>query len=78
MVKIAHHGSEDPGLPDLLRTTRPAVAVISVGRDNDYDHPRDETLAALSERPGLRVFRTDLDGAVAIESDGVGFAVEAG
>ena len=78
VLKIAHHGSEDPGLPDLLRTTRPAVAVISVGRGNDYDHPRDETLAALSAQPGLRVLRTDQDGSVVIESDGATFAVEAG
>jgi competence protein ComEC len=70
VVKVAHHGSADPGLPDLLRVLRPAIAVISVGAHNDYDHPRPETLAALAARRGLRTFRTDENGRVVIESDG--------
>jgi competence protein ComEC len=70
VLKVAHHGSEDPGLPDLLRVLRPAIAVISVGAHNDYDHPRPETVAALASQPGLRTFRTDQNGRVVVESDG--------
>ncbi len=70
VLKVAHHGSEDTGLPDLLRVLRPEIAVISVGAHNDYDHPRPETLAALSARPGMRTFRTDENGRVVVESDG--------
>jgi len=70
VVKVAHHGSEDPGLPDLLRVLRPRVAVISVGAHNDYDHPRPETLAALAAQPGLRTLRTDVNGRIVVESDG--------
>jgi competence protein ComEC len=70
ILKVAHHGSEDGGLPDLLRGLRPRVAVISVGEGNDYGHPRAETLAALGAAPGLETFRTDLDGRVVVESDG--------
>jgi competence protein ComEC len=70
VLKVAHHGSEDPGLPDLLRVVRPRVAVISVGRGNDYGHPRAETLGALAAVPGLTTFRTDQDGRVVVESDG--------
>lgn len=75
VLKVAHHGSEDPGLPDLLRTTRPSVAAISVGRGNDYDHPHGETLAALEAHPGLRILRTDVDGEITIESDGTSYTV---
>jgi len=70
VLKVAHHGSEDPGLPDLLRVLRPRVAVISVGAHNDYDHPRPETLAALAAQPGLRTLRTDVNGRIVVESDG--------
>ena len=70
VLKVAHHGSEDPGLADLLRVLRPQLAVISVGAHNDYDHPRPETLAALAARPGLRTFRTDENGRIVVESDG--------
>jgi competence protein ComEC len=70
VLKVAHHGSEDPGLPDELRVLRPEIAVISAGRNNDYGHPRPETLAALADVPGLAVYRTDEHGRVVVESDG--------
>ena len=70
VLKVAHHGSEDPGLERQLRVLRPRVAVISVGAGNDYDHPRAETLAALRGVAGLRLYRTDTNGRVVIETDG--------
>jgi competence protein ComEC len=70
VLKVAHHGSEDPGLDEELRVLRPRIAVISVGRSNDYGHPRAETLAALATVPGLAVYRTDENGPVVVESDG--------
>ncbi len=70
LMKVAHHGSADPGLDDELRVLRPRIAVISCGRNNDYGHPRPETLAALAASPGLALYRTDLDGRIVVESDG--------
>jgi competence protein ComEC len=75
VMKVAHHGSEDPGLAEELETLRPRVAVISCGRNNDYGHPRPETLAALDAAPGLAVYRTDEDGRVVVESDGHALSV---
>ena len=54
ILKVAHHGSADPGLDDELRELRPAVAVISCGRNNEYGHPTPSTLAALRDSPGLQ------------------------
>ena len=45
ILKVAHHGSADPALPQLLELTRPRVAVVSVGSRNDYGHPTPETMA---------------------------------
>jgi competence protein ComEC len=70
VLKVAHHGSADPGLEDELRELRPRIAVISCGSGNDYGHPRAETLAALATSAGLAVYRTDEDGRVVVESDG--------
>lgn len=75
VLKVAHHGSADRELPDLLERLRPLVAVISVGAGNDYGHPTDSTLSALTARPGLRTYRTDRDGSVVVESDGNGLVV---
>jgi competence protein ComEC len=70
ILKVAHHGSADEGLPELLQRLQPRVAVISVGLGNDYGHPTRSTLSALERAPGLRFYRTDLDGRVVVESDG--------
>jgi competence protein ComEC len=77
VLKVAHHGSEDSGLPDLLRTLRPRLAVISVGKGNDYGHPRPETIAALRAEPGLETLRTDESGRIVVESDGRTLTVRA-
>ncbi len=68
VLVVSHHGSEDPGLPILLRRLRPALAVISVGRQNDYGHPRPQTLAAL-RRARVPTLRTDRGGAVDVRID---------
>jgi competence protein ComEC len=74
LLKVAHHGSEDPGLAALLERTRPRVAVISVGSGNSYGHPAPATLATL-ERAGVRVVRTDEEGEVVIDVEGRGWQV---
>ena len=48
VLKVAHHGSEDAGLGELLERTRPRLAVISVGEDNPYGHPTAATLGELA------------------------------
>ena len=70
VLKVAHHGSADAGLEQLLQAVRPRIALISVGKGNDYGHPTPSTLATLAARTGLEVHRTDLDGAITVESDG--------
>ena len=77
VLKVAHHGSADPGLADELRTLRPRIAVIEVGKHNDYGHPRAETLATLLAFPGLTLYRTDENGRVTLESDGRTISVHA-
>ena len=78
VLKVAHHGSEDPGLDEELRVLRPRIAVISCGRGNEYGHPRPETLAALADVRDLAVYRTDEDGRIVVESDGRSLRVRTG
>jgi competence protein ComEC len=75
ILKVAHHGSADPGLESELRELRPTIAVISCGRGNDYGHPQPSTVQALQASPGLSLFRTDRNGRVVVESDGIRLAV---
>jgi competence protein ComEC len=75
LLKVAHHGSSDDGLNELLKLVRPRIALISVGEGNDYGHPAPSTMTALSSSPGLTLYRTDEDGRITVESDGTTFSV---
>jgi beta-lactamase superfamily II metal-dependent hydrolase len=69
VLKVAHHGSRHSSTPAFLRAVAPKVAVIAVGSGNRYRHPSPETLARLSAA-NIRLYRTDLDGTVTLETDG--------
>jgi len=64
VIKVPHHGSKTSAYEPFLEAASPQIAVISVGRDNPFGHPHEETLDALN---GIKIFRTDLDGAIKIE-----------
>ncbi|MBO9533732.1 MAG: ComEC/Rec2 family competence protein [Solirubrobacteraceae bacterium] len=74
VLVVSHHGSEDPELPRVLRTLRPAVAVISVGAHNGYRHPRPETLAALRS-VHVPTLRTDHGGSVDLRRATAGLTI---
>jgi competence protein ComEC len=69
VFKSPHHGSRSSSSPAFLAAVRPDLVVISVGRGNLYSFPQPEPLR-LYESLGARVFRTDLDGAVRVSTDG--------
>jgi competence protein ComEC len=80
VLKVAHHGACTSSTEGFLEAVAPEVAVISVGADNDFDHPCDEVLErlerVLDERE--RLFRTDQDGTVEVVSDGARVWMESG
>jgi competence protein ComEC len=67
-MKVAHHGSVDSGLPQLLKRLKPKIAAIETGRGNPYGHPTKPTLRALRRVP--RVYRTDRDGTIELTVSG--------
>lgn len=75
MLKVPHHGSTDGVDPGTLSEWSPRLAVISVGRDNDFGHPAESTLAQL-ERAGAAVLRTDHSGDIRVRVTRGGFRVE--
>jgi competence protein ComEC len=64
ILKVPHHGSAFSDA-SFLGAVHARVALISVGRHNDYGHPSPLLLAELA-RLGLPVGRTDLDGDIAV------------
>ena len=77
VLKVGHHGSANSTTYPFLREVMPEYAVISVGTDNLYGHPTDDTLSRLRDAD-VKVYRTDTQGDVICTSDGkiVSFTVE--
>jgi competence protein ComEC len=75
VLKVAHHGSAYQE-PLFLDAVDPSIALVSVGRDNDYGHPNAALLAGLT-RGGTRVLRTDEGGDLAAVATDRGLAVVA-
>jgi competence protein ComEC len=69
VLKVGHHGSKNSTMPGFLAAVHPLVAVISDGEDNPYGHPNPELLERLTTA-GVRILRTDRDGAVHVLTDG--------
>ncbi|WP_394214314.1 ComEC/Rec2 family competence protein [Brachybacterium vulturis] len=64
IVKVAHHGSRFQHAP-LYRQLGPALALVPVGRENDFGHPTEEALGLLHTL-GAQVLRTDVHGTVVL------------
>ena len=69
VLRVGHHGSSTSTSFDFLCAVDPEYAVISVGADNAYGHPADDTMAYL-DYYGVWVYRTDMDGTICCRSDG--------
>lgn len=69
VLKVAHHGSNYSSTDEFLDVVSPKYAVISVGKNNNYNHPSNSTLKKLNDR-NIKLYRTDLDGTIKFTSDG--------
>lgn len=62
-LKVGHHGSKSSTSVPFLTILRPLQAWVSVGKDNRYGHPADETMDRLTLM-GISVRRTDMEGMI--------------
>ncbi len=69
LLKVGHHGSATSTTPEILQSVQPSYAVISLGFRTSFGFPKADVLARL-QAAGVRVYRTDLDGAVTFYLDG--------
>ena len=69
MLKVGHHGSDTSSSAEFLQAVGAQWAVICVGADNGFGHPKPAVLERL-QQAGMRVRRTDEDGAIVFHTDG--------
>jgi len=74
VLKVAHHGSRTSTSRELLEAWRPQIALISCGRGNPFGHPVPDVIARL-DAIGARIYRTDRDGEVTVDTDGTNVRV---
>ncbi len=67
-LKVSHHGSDSGSSEEWLKRLSPAIAVISVGKINNYGHPKQTTLNNLNAI-GSKIFRTDEKGDIILSWD---------
>jgi len=70
VLKVAHHGSATSSCEEFLGAVSPQIAVISVGRDNDFGHPSPDVVARLEEVAGGGVLSTADRGTIELITDG--------
>jgi len=70
VLKFGHHGSKTSTSPEFLANVSPEYGVVSAGTGNKYGHPNKETLD-LAEQDKVKVLRTDTEGRIVFETDGV-------
>lgn len=73
VLHLNHHGSETSNNANYLDDLAPDAAIVSAGKNNDFDHPDEATLLRLEER-GIPLHRTE-DGTIQIVTDGESYDI---
>ncbi len=61
ILKVGHHGSNTSSNKEFINRIHPKYSIISVGKNNRYNHPNQEVLKRLEKS---KIYRTDLYGSI--------------
>lgn len=70
VIKVPHHGGKVSANFELVKRVSPKIAVVSVGANNPFDHPSVKTMEDY-KKSGAKIYRTDINGAVMLRTDGI-------
>lgn len=60
VLRVSHHGSNTSTHKDFLDETKPEVALISTGSDNNYGHPRKKVIDRLKQsNSNIKIYQTE-------------------
>jgi len=61
LLKVGHHGSNSSSSKRFLNQIKPTDAIISVGKENEYNLPSKYAIQRL-QKVGAKIYRTDTNG----------------
>ncbi len=73
VLKVGHHGSKTSTSLDFINDINPIYSIISVGRNNLYNHPNTEVLEILNS---TNIYRTDYDGTIEFKISSDKFSIK--
>lgn len=65
ILKVAHHGSKTSTCLEFLNCVNPKIALIGVGKNNNFGHPSKSTINRLNNN-NVQIYRTDDNGEINI------------
>lgn len=65
ILKVAHHGSKTSSINEFIQYANPEIALIGVGKKNNFGHPNLEVLNRLI-KIGCKIYRTDEKGEIVV------------
>ena len=66
IIKVAHHGSKSSSTEKFLSLVKPKIAVIGVGKDNNFGHPNSNVIERIRKYTTI-IYRTDKCGEIEIK-----------
>jgi len=69
VLKVGHHGSPSGSSKTFLDLVTPKISLVSAGIKNKFSHPSERVINSL-KNVNSKIYRTDLIGAVLLQSDG--------
>ena len=72
-LKVGHHGSDTSSNKEFINTINPKYALISVGINNKYNHPKKSVLKILTNS---KIYRTDKNGSIEIKLNKNGYIIK--
>jgi len=69
VLKIGHHGSKTSSSEIFLKYVNPEYGLVSAGFKNKFEHPAEEIIKRF-ELLNTKIYRTDLQKAILLRSDG--------
>ncbi|MFK2827208.1 S-layer homology domain-containing protein [Bacillus sp. B190/17] len=74
ILKAGHHGAKTSTSQAFVNAVKPAVTILSYGKDNSYGHPTDEVVSRL-KAAGSKLYSTAESGDIVVKTDGKTYSV---